>query len=206
MHQAHCPRRLVHGAGDRPDGRALEDSDEMLMLRIAAGDHEAFRRLLQRHLGRIVAFAARALGDRTGAEDVAQEAFLRLWTHASHWQPTARLSTWLHRVALNLCLDRLGRAREVALDEVAEPTDPGPPLVARMQTRDIGRHVNAALAQLPAQQRVAITLCHYQELRNTEAAEVMGVSVEALESLLARGRRTLRDRLRALLPDLLGEG
>jgi len=205
MHQAHTPRRLVHGAGDRLDGRALEDSDEMLMLRIATGDREAFRRLLERHLGRLVAFAARALGDRTGAEDVAQEAFLRLWTHASRWQPTARLSTWLHRVALNLCLDRLRRAREVALDEIAEPTDPGPPLVARMQARDIGRHVNAALAQLPAQQRVAITLCHYQGLRNTEAAEVMGVSVEALESLLARGRRTLRIHLRALLPDLLGE-
>jgi RNA polymerase sigma-70 factor (ECF subfamily) len=177
----------------------------MLMLRIATRDREAFRRLLERHLGHIVAFAARALGDRTGAEDVAQETFLRLWTHASRWQPTARLSTWLHRVALNLCLDRLGRAREVALDDIAEPTDPGPPLVARMQARDIGHHVNAALAQLPAQQRVAITLCHYQGLRNTEAADVMGVSAEALESLLARGRRTLRARLRALLPDLLGE-
>ena len=177
----------------------------MLMLRIAAGDREAFRWLLERHLGRIVAFAARTLGDRTGAEDVAQEAFLRLWTHASRWQPTARLSTWLHRVALNLCLDRLGRGREVALDDIAEPTDPGPTLVTRMQACDIGRHVNAALAQLPAQQRAAIALCHYQGLRNTEAAEVLGVSVEALESLLARGRRALRARLRALLPDLLGE-
>jgi len=175
------------------------------MLRTGAGDREAFRQLLDRHLGRMVAFAARVLGNDAGAEDVAQEAFLRLWTHAAHWQPTARLSTWLHRVVLNLCLDSLGRARDVALDDIAEPRDPGPSLVARMQARDIGRHVHAALAQLPAQQRVAITLCHHQGLRNTEAAEVMGVSVEALESLLARGRRTLRARLRNLLPDLLGE-
>lgn len=174
------------------------------MLRIGAGDREAFRRILERHLGRIVAFAVRTLGDRTAAEDVGQETFLRLWTHASRWQPTARLGTWLHRVALNLCLDRLGRTRELALDDVAEPPDPKPSLVAQVQAHDIGRYVNEALAQLPAQQRVAITLCHYQGLRNTEAAEVMDVSIEALESLLARGRRTLRVRLRALLPDLLG--
>jgi RNA polymerase sigma-70 factor (ECF subfamily) len=175
------------------------------MLRTGAGDREAFRQLLDRHLGRIVAFAARVLGNPAGAEDVAQETFLRLWTHASRWQPTARLSTWLHRVALNLCFDNLKRARDVALDDIAEPQDPGPSLTARVQAGEIGRHVNATLAQLPAQQRVAITLCHYQGLRNTEAAEVMDVSVEALESLLARGRRKLRARLRGLLPDLLGE-
>jgi RNA polymerase sigma-70 factor (ECF subfamily) len=203
MRQEHTG--LAHGAGARLDGRVLEDSDETLMFRTGTGDRDAFRQLIERHLGRMVAFAGRILGDHAGAEDVAQETFLRLWTHASRWQPTARLSTWLHRVALNLCLDRLGRARDVALDDIAEPRDPGPSLIARMQARDIGRHVNAALAELPAQQRVAITLCHYQGLRNAEAADVMGVSVEAIESLLARGRRTLRTRLRDLLPDLLGE-
>jgi RNA polymerase sigma-70 factor (ECF subfamily) len=201
MRQEHI--RLAHGAGERLDGRTLEDSDETLMRRTGAGDREAFRQLIERHLGRMVAFAARVLGDRAGAEDVGQETFLRLWTHASRWQPSARLSTWLHRVALNLCLDRLGRAREVGLDDIAEQQDPGPSPVAVMQNRDIGNHVNAALAQLPAQQRTAITLCHYQGLRNVEAADVMGVSVDALESLLARGRRTLRARLRAVLPDLL---
>jgi RNA polymerase sigma-70 factor, ECF subfamily len=203
MHRMHTVP--AHGAGTRLDGRILEEPDEILTRRTGAGDREAFRQLLDRHLGRIVAFAARVLGNDAGAEDIAQEVFLRLWTHAAQWQPTARLSTWLHRVALNLCLDSLGRARDVALDDIAEPHDPGPSLVARVQARDIGRHVHAALAELPAQQRVAITLCHYQGLRNTEAAEVMDVSVEALESLLARGRRTLRARLRNLLPDLLGE-
>ena len=109
-----------------------------------------------------------------------------LWSHAPHWQPTARLTTWLHRVALNLCLDVRRRGRDVALDDVAEPLDPAPSPLACVQVRDLGRHVNTALAELPVQQRVAITLCHYQGLRNTEAAEVMGVSVEAVESLLAR--------------------
>jgi RNA polymerase sigma-70 factor (ECF subfamily) len=183
----------------------LEDNDEMLMVRIGAGDHEAFRRLLERHLGRVVTLAARLLGERAAAEDVAQDTFLRLWKHAARWQPNARLATWLHRIALNLCLDRLRRARELALDDVAEPMDPKPSPVAHLQARDIGRHVNDALAELPAQQRVAITLCHYEGLRNREAAEMIGVSVEALESLLARGRRALRSRLHSLLPDLLGE-
>lgn len=196
---------LTHGASDRASGRALDDTDDALMLRVGAGDRDAFRGLLERHLGRIVAFATRALGNRAGAEDIAQETFLRLWTTAARWQPQARLGTWLHRVALNLCLDRLERKHEVALDDIAEPTDPHPSPAARMQTHDIATHVNAAIAELPTQQRIAITLCHYQELRNIEAAEMMGVSIEALESLLARGRRTLRARLRAALPDLLGE-
>jgi RNA polymerase sigma-70 factor, ECF subfamily len=200
-----CHTGLAHGARDALDGRLLEDSDETLMHRTASGDREAFRQLLERHVGRVVAFATRLLGSHAAAEDVAQECFLRLWKHAAQWQPTARLATWLHRVALNLCLDTLGRTRDVPLDDIPEPRDPRPSPPAHAQSREIGEHVNAALAQLPTQQRVAITLCHYQGLRNTEAAEVMEISVEALESLLARGRRTLRSQLRALLPDLLGE-
>lgn len=198
----------AHGAGARSarwGGCVLEDSDETLMLKAGAGDREAFRRLVERHLARTVAFAARVLGERAAAEDVGQETFLRVWTHASRWEPAARLTTWIHRVALNLCLDRLDRRREVDLDEIPEPRDPGPSPLARLQAREMGRHVNAALAQLPPQQRAALTLCHHQGLRNTETAEVMGLSVEAVESLLSRGRRTLRERLRGLLPELLGE-
>lgn len=184
---------------------ALEDDDEILMLRTGKGDRDAFRQLLERHLDRIVAFAARVLGDRSFAEDIAQETFLRLWTHARDWQPTAKLTTWMYRVALNLCLDRRPRGDGVALDDVPEPTDPGASQLALLQAKDVGEHVNRALAELPPQQSSAIALCHYQGLSNREAAEVMGVSIEAIESLLARGRRTLRERLGALRPDLLGE-
>ncbi len=200
----HEQTALARGAGAQPGERTLEDSDETLMLRTGSGDRDAFRRLVERHLGRTVAFAARVLGNQAAAEDVAQETFLRLWTHAAQWQPNARLTTWLHRVALNQCLDRLEHARDLALEEIPEPPDPRPSLDAQLQAHDIGRHVTAALAMLPAPQRVAITLCHYQGLRNIEAAAVMAVSVDALESLLARGRRTVRARLHAVLPDLLG--
>jgi RNA polymerase sigma-70 factor (ECF subfamily) len=184
----------------------LEDSDDLLVQRVGKGDREAFRRLVDRHLRAIVAFSDRALADHARAEDVAQEVFLRLWSHAPRWEAGgARLTTWLHRVALNLCLDHRARRRETPLDGIAEPPDPQPLPLGMLQRRDIGRHVSAALDQLPEQQRIAITLCHYQGLRNREAAEVMGVSIEAVESLLARGRRTLRARLGGVVADLLEE-
>lgn len=180
------------------------DSDEALLLRAGAGDREACHALVERHLGRVVAFAARVLGDRTEAEDVAQDVFLRLWAHAPRWRRgSAQPTTWIHRVALNLCLDRLARRREVPLDAAPPPLDPRPHAAAILEARDIGRYVNAAMMQLPAQQRIAITLCHYQGLPNAEAAAVMESSIEAVESLLARGRRTLRARLRDVVPDLL---
>jgi len=183
-----------------------EASDEALMVQVGAGSHDACRELVERHLARIVAFAARSLGDRAEAEDVAQEVFERLWTHAGRWQAgRARLTTWIHRVALNLCLDRLSRKRERPLDDTQEPPDSSPPITAVLEQEDIGRYVNEELMTLPERQRIAVTLCHYQGLRNIEAAEVMGISVEALESLLARGRRALKSRLRQLAPDLLGE-
>jgi len=184
----------------------MEESDETLMLRVGRGDREACRVLVERHLARIVAFAARTLGNRSDGEEVAQDVFLRLWVHARRWRAgEARLTTWLHRVAMNLCLDRLARRRETPLDGIPEPVDPAPGTTILVERREIGRQVERELAGLPPQQRIAITLCHYQGLRNIEAAEVMNVSVEALESLLARGRRTLRARLRDVAADILGD-
>ena len=187
-------------------GVLVNESDETLMLRVGAGDRDACHELVERHLGRIVAFAGRVLGDRSTAEDVAQDVFLRVWSHAQRWRPSgARLTTWLHRIALNLCLDHLARRREAPLDNVAEPVDPKPSALALLQEQALSQHVATALNELPDSQRIAITLCHYQGLRNSEAAQMMEISIEALESLLARGRRTLKTRLRVLAPDLLGE-
>lgn len=173
------------------------------MRRVGGGDGEACRLLVERHLGRVVAFAARVLGNPSDAEDVAQEVFARVWTGAASWRPEARLTTWLHRVALNLCLDRLARRREASLDDAPEPVDPAPTPARRLEDADVTRTVGREIAALPERQRVALALCHYQGLRNDEAAEVMEISPEALESLLARARRTLRARLRPLAPELL---
>jgi len=184
----------------------VNEPDETLMQRVGTGDHAACRELVERHLGRIVAFAGRVLGDRTMAEDVAQEVFLRLWSQAQRWRPSgARLTTWLHRIALNLCLDWLARRRETPLDEIDEPVDQKPHATVLLQEQNLSHQVGKALDELLDSQRIAITLCYYQGLRNSEAAQMMEISVEALESLLARGRRTLKSRLRAVAPDLLGD-
>nr|MBF0665019.1 sigma-70 family RNA polymerase sigma factor [Brevundimonas sp.] len=107
----------------------------------------------------------------------------------------ARFDTWLHRVALNLCYDRLRRRREIPTDVLPERRDEGPAPDRGLLAADIGVAVNGALARLPDRQREAIVLCHYQELTNIEAAALMEISVEALESLLSRGRRALRTAL-----------
>jgi len=180
------------------------DSDEALMVRAGRGDRAACERLVERHLTRIVAFAYRMLGNRSDAEDTAQEVFLRVWAAAPRWRRgDAQFRTWLHRVAMNACLDRIAKRRETTSDGLLDLVDPAADPSAPVHDHDVARHVDAALAKLPEMQRVAVALCHYQGLRNIEAAEVMNVSVEALESLLARARRALRAHLRAIAPMLL---
>ena len=154
---------------------------------------------MARKLPRLLALGRRMLGDQAEAEDVAQEAFLRALRQAPKWIPgAARFDTWLHRVTLNLCYDRLRRKREVTMAEPPDRPDPGPAPDRGLETAELGAQVDRALQALPERQREAIVLCHYQELSNIEAAELMGVSVEALESLLSRGRRALRTALAEL--------
>lgn len=172
------------------------DPDEALVARVGRGDPAAVRALMARKLPRLMSLAQRMLGDRAEAEDVVQETFLRAWRQAPGWKPgAARFDTWLHRVALNLCYDRLRRRREVPTDTLPERPDDGPAPDRGLEAQDVGRRVADAMRRLPDRQREAITLCHYQEMTNIEAAAVMGLSVEALESLLARGRRGLRAAL-----------
>ena len=171
----------------------MRDPDEELLAQVANGDPASVRALVARKLPRLLSLAGRMLGDASAAEDVAQEAFLRVWKQAPRWRPgAARFDTWLHRVALNLCYDRLRRRRELSYAEPPDRADDAPGPERGLEAADTGRRVSAALQSLPDRQREAIVLCHYQELGNIEAAAVMGVSVEALESLLGRGRRTMR--------------
>ncbi len=176
------------------------DPDDQLLSRIAQGDPAAVRALMARKLTRINGLAQRMLRDASEAEDVTQEVFLRAWRQAPKWVPgAARFDTWLHRVALNLCYDRLRRRREIPTETPPEQTDEGPAPDRGLEAEDVGVRVAAALARLPDRQREAVVLCHYQELGNIEAAGLMGVSVEALESLLSRGRRALRSALADLV-------
>ena len=181
----------------RPPDSGLEpDPDVELVAAVGRGDEAAFRTLVARKLPRIHALALRKLGDRGQADDVAQDAFLRVWKNARDWRPgQARFDTWLHRVALNLCIDRQRRWRETPVAEPPEQIDPRPGADQQIAHEDASARVRAALDRLPPRQRDAIMLQTYQELSNIETARVMGVSVDALESLLSRARRTLRASL-----------
>lgn len=184
----------------------MEPSDEELLGRVGRGDRVACHVLVERYLGRLLRFAGRVLGDPQEAEDVVQETFARLWLHAARWRPgPARFSTWLHQVALNLCRDRLARRREMPVAVVPDAADPAPQPASRLEEADLRRIVGDAVSGLPDRQREALVLCHFQGFSNAEAAAVLGVGIEALESLLARARRTLRERLRSVAPELLRE-
>ena len=187
---------------------ALSDvSDEALLVLYANGDPGAARALTLRLTPRVLGFAARMLSDRTEAEDVAQEAMLRLWRMAPDWQQgEARVATWLYRVASNLCLDRLRRSRPRGLDEVAEPEDAAPGVVARLIEADRVLALDEALAALPDRQRQAVVLRHIEGLANPEIAAVMDIGVEAVESLVARGKKGLAALLSGRRAELGYEG
>jgi RNA polymerase sigma-70 factor, ECF subfamily len=185
-------------------------SDDLACVqRVGRGDTAAYRQLVDRYLNGITRFAKRILSDQGEAEEVAQETFLRLWTEAASFEPRAQPKTWLYRIARNQCIDRLRKRRShgqaVDLDSAEQGSSEDRPsaLFARKQTAE---RVERALSALPERQRAAITLVHYEGLTGAEASVVLEVTGEALESLLTRGRRALRDRLRELDDFRAGEG
>jgi len=201
----------VDELAERPGGaflgvgfKAMRDPDEELVRRVGAGDKRAASELVRRHLPRMVGLARRMLGDPAEAEDVAQEVFLRVWKHAAAWKPgQAKFETWMHRVGMNLCLDRLRRSGRHGGEVSPETPDSRASATKALDDRQRRDRVRDALQKLPERQRAALVLCYYQERTNIEAAEILGVSVDALESLLSRARRTLKSALSAERADLM---
>jgi len=185
----------------------VHDPDVDLVRQAGAGDRRAAEALIRRHAGKITGLARRMLSDPAEAEDVAQDVYLRVWRAAPTWREgQAKFETWMHRVTLNLCYDRLRRRRERPLAAAGEDiADPHASASQGVLERQRAARVAAAVAALPERQRAAITLCHFNEVSNIEAARALGVSVDALESLLARGRRALKTALVDIALDLLGE-
>ncbi|MEY8800349.1 RNA polymerase sigma factor [Leisingera sp. XS_AS12] len=169
-------------------------SDDALLRLYANGDQRAAAQLTTRLAPRVYGVAMRVMNSHAEAEDVTQEAMLRLWKMAPDWQPgAAKVSTWLYRVAMNLCIDRKRRARggHVDLDAVPEPPDQGQSAAERMQETARQDALQGALMRLPERQRQAVVLRHLEELSNPEIAAIMEITVEAVESLTARGKRAL---------------
>ena len=174
-------------------------TDAALLADYAKGDAAAARALTARLAPRVFAQALRMLGDRAEAEDVTQEALLRLWKVAPEWDADrAKVSTWLYRVAANLCTDRLRRKGRVSpgLDEVPEQQSGDPSVERHMQSATRLNALEQALQTLPERQRMAVVLRHIEGLANPDIAEVLGISIEAVESLTARGKRALAAILR----------
>ena len=179
--------------GIAPATGPTDASDADLLAAYASGDARAATELTRRLLPRVLAQATRMLGDRTEAEDAAQDAMMRLWRIAPDWRRgEAEVSTWLYRVTANLCTDRLRqRRRTQPLDAVEEPADASPAAAERMQDAARLRTLSDALAELPDRQAQAVSLRHLEGLSNPEIAEIMDISVRSVESLTARGKRAL---------------
>jgi RNA polymerase sigma-70 factor (ECF subfamily) len=177
------------------DEQADETRDEDLMARIAGGDRAAFNMLARRHVGPVVRLATHILRNRAEAEDVAQDAMLRVWTNAPRWKPVARFRTWLTRVVVNLCLDRKRRGGWLPIEAAGEIADPAPDAGARLEADDAEHRLAAAIAELPPRQRAAIALTYGEGLSNADAADVLETSVSAIETLLSRAKANLRKEL-----------
>jgi RNA polymerase sigma-70 factor (ECF subfamily) len=172
-----------------------EATDEALLVLFANGDRAAARVLTERLAPLAFRLASRLLGDPAEAEDVAQEAMLRVWRIAADWrQGEAKVSTWLYTVVRNLCMDRLRKRKtpDVALDSVPEPADNAPGAVQQMTEAARAEALQEALHQLPDRQREAVVLRHLEGLANPEIARILDISTEAVESLTARGKRALK--------------
>ena len=186
------------------EARELGLEDAVLLERCAAGDAGAFRSLMARHLAGVVRTARRITASHSEAEDVAQETFLKLWSGADGVVVSSgSLGPWLRRVAANLSIDMLRKGKRLDVtDEVPEQTVPADQLDG-LEAADRAGRVEEALGRLPDRQRVAIGLFHFEQLSQREVADVMAISEDALESLLARARRRLRDLLKDDVAELL---
>ncbi|WP_210200154.1 sigma-70 family RNA polymerase sigma factor [Rhizobium sp. TH135] len=186
-------RSLAPASTQKRNCARLQDEDACLLEAFAAGDQRAAQKLIERLSPRVLSQALRLLGTRAEAEDITQEAMLRLWRAAPTWQARAKVSTWLYRVTANLCLDRLrGRRNSVPFDAVpGEMTAGDPSIIASLQQEARLDALRRALAELPERQALAVSLRFLEGLGNPEIATIMDIGVEAVESLTARGKRAL---------------
>ncbi len=184
--------------------KSEELDDETLVTHVAAADRGAYAVLVHRHGLRYRALAYRMMGDMAQAEDLVQEAFVKLWTHADRFDAKkAKFTTWFHRIVVNRCLDEKRKRTPDPLPEGFDQQDEADNAEETMVTESANRAMRAAVSNLPERQRVAVTLSYFDGLSNIEAAEVMDLKLKAYESLLVRARAKLRDELEGSKSGLL---
>lgn len=172
--------------------------DAALLKSIGQGSHHAFAALVQRHNERFYRLAYRYMANREMAEDIVQDAFLKLWETPDKWSADkgAQFTTWFYRIVVNLCLDHKKKKREL-LDEDAtfKAVDNGDTPDSQAMRREEQSLLEQAIQSLPITQQSALNLCVYEELSNQEAAEIMGTSLKAVQSLIMRAKTTLKQQL-----------
>lgn len=183
-----------------PERTASEDhvpEDAQLLERIGKQDHAAYEALVRRHATRYFRLACRFLSNRSEAEDIVQDAFLKLWEKPQMWQPgkNAAFTTWFYRIVLNQCLDYTKKKRPLQLIDEIAVQDPRETQEARLLEQEQELRLNRQISLLPERQRIALNLCFYEGLSNQEAADIMGIRLKALQSLLMRAKSTLRKEL-----------
>jgi len=173
------------------------DPDIDLLPALRAGESSALSDLMDRHLTRLHGLAWYMTGDRSQAEDIVQESFLRFWQAVPRWKIDggATMLTWLRRVTTRLCIDAKRRKRPIYTDQVPELTDPKPHADIELVRSETAQRVQAAILTLPKRQRAALILSYYQEVSQSEGAAAMGIREKAYESLLSRARTKLRNEL-----------
>lgn len=182
----------------------MSDPDDAdLMLRLKRGDDSAFDDIVRRHQKNILNLVYRYLGDATHAEDVAQEVFLKVYRARTNYEPKAKFTTWLYRVTVNHCLNEIRSrkshpARMDLIDDMIEESA-GQEADERLRRQETQQAVKAAIDSLPEHQRMAVILARYEELSYEEIAETMGITLEAVKSVLHRAKETLKEKLRAYL-------
>jgi len=181
----------------RPDATSDPEGDA-LVTRVIGGDREAFAIVVKRFGASLHRIAYRMLGDASEAEDVAQEALLRLWNMGERWESgRAGLAAWLKRVTVNLCLDRIRRRRFVSEEEVPERIDDAASADEAMDSERLRAVAIGCIQRLPDRQRAAIVLTYYEEMPNSQAAALLDMQIKAFESLLHRARLALRGAMLA---------
>lgn len=178
-----------------------DQNDHELLGLIQQGNAQAFALLVTRHAERFYRLAYRYLQSRDDAEDVVQDAFLKLWENPAIWRPkhSYKFTTWFYRVVVNLCLDFRKKKKPVTLDDDLPVIDDRAPLDETIMRVQEQRLLEKEIAVLPERQRTALNLCFDEGLSNREAAEIMGINLKALQSLIMRAKATLKERIKAYL-------
>lgn len=185
-------------------------SDLELVARVQSGDDSAFSELMKRHYGGILNYISRFMKNANNSEDLTQDVFLRVYRSIGKFKPEAKFTTWLYKIATNVCLTAVksrGRNTDLSLDEIQDESydiveDKSAPNPADMSYRqEIGHAISAALETLPERERIAVLLCKYEEMQYDEVAEVIGCSVGAVKAYVHRGRMKLIGKLEVFLED-----